>query len=58
MDAVRRFQEMPESERNPTDMELYTNIYFKSSYSRESSLAGLEYIPVNIGISVKGLEYQ
>ena len=58
MDAVRRFQEMPESERNPTDMELYTNIYFKSSYYRESSLAGLEYIPVNIGISVKGLEYQ
>ena len=58
MDAVRRFQETPESERNPTDMELYTNIYFKSSYYRESSLAGLEYIPVNIGISVKGLEYQ
>ena len=58
MDAVRRFQETPESERSPTDMELYTNIYFKSSYYRESSLAGLEYIPVNIGISVKGLEYQ
>ena len=58
MDAVRRFQETSESERNPTDMELYTNIYFKSSYYRESSLAGLEYIPVNIGISVKGLEYQ
>lgn len=58
MDAVRRFQETPESERNPTDMELYTNIYFKSSYYRESSLAKLEYVPINIGISVKGLEYQ
>ena len=31
---------------------------FKSSYYRESSLAGLQYIPINIGISVKGLEYQ
>ena len=58
MDAVRRFQETPESERHPTDMQLYTNIYFKSSYYRESSLAELEYIPINIGISVKGLEYQ
>ena len=58
MDAARRYQETPESERNPTDMQLYTNIYFKSSYYRESSLAGMEYIPINIGISVKGLEYQ
>ena len=58
MDAVRRFQETPESERHPTDMQLYTNIYFKSSYYRESSLATLEYIPVNIGVAVKGLEYQ
>ncbi len=58
MDAVRRYQETPESERNPTDMQLYTNIYFKSSYYRESSLARMEYIPINIGISVKGLEYQ
>ena len=58
LDAVRRFQETPESERHPNDMQLYTNIYFKSSYYRESSLAELEYIPINIGISVKGLEYQ
>lgn len=58
MDAVRRFQETPESERTPTDMQLYTNIYFKSSYYRESSLAELQYIPINIGISVQGLEYQ
>ena len=58
MDAVRRYQETPESERTPTDMQLYTGIYFKSSYNRESSLAGLQYIPINIGLSVKGLEYQ
>ena len=58
MDAVRRYQETPESERTTTDMQLYTNIYFKSSYYRESSLAELKYVPINIGISVKGLEYQ
>ena len=58
MDAFRRYQETPESERNPMDMQLNTNIYFKSSYFRESSLAKLEYLPINIGISVKGLEYQ
>ena len=58
MDAVRRYQETAESDRTPTDMQLYTNIYFKSSYYRGSSLATLEYIPVNIGVAVKGLEYQ
>ena len=58
MDAVRRFQETPESERRPTDMSLYANLYFKSSYYRESSLAEPIYIPINVGISVKGLEYR
>ena len=58
MDAVRQYQETPESERDPLGMHLYTNIYFKSSYYRASSLAELQYVPVNIGIAVKGLEYQ
>ncbi len=58
MDAVRRFQETPESERRPTDMSLYANLYFKSSYYREASLAEPIYIPINVGISVKGLEYR
>ena len=58
MDAVRQYQETPESERNPMGMHLYTNIYFKSSYYRSFSLGEFKYVPVNIGIAVKGLEYQ
>ena len=58
MDAVRRYQETPESERTPTGMHLYTYIYFKSSYHRDVALGKLTALPINIGISVKGLEYQ
>ena len=58
MDAVRRYQELPESERTPTGMHLYTYIYFKSSYHRNVALGKLTALPINIGISVKGLEYQ
>lgn len=58
MDAVRQFQETPEAERPPTGMHLYTFIYFKNSYYRSFSLGELKHIPVNIGIAVKGLEYQ
>ena len=58
MGAVRRYQETPESERNPTGMQLYTNIYFKSSYYRDIALGKITRLPVNIGVSVKGLEYQ
>ena len=58
MDAVRRYQELPESERTPTGMHLYTYIYFKSSYHRNVALGKLTALPINIGIAVKGLEYQ
>ena len=58
VDAVRQFQETPESERPATGMHLYTFIYFKGSYYRSFSLGELKYVPVNIGIAVKGLEYQ
>ena len=34
------------------------NIYLKSSYVREVALGGMEHLPVNIGVAVKGLEYQ
>ena len=33
-------------------------IYMKSSYLRESASGTMEHFPVNIGIAVKGLEYQ
>lgn len=58
MEAVRQLQEIPESERDPSAMHLLVPIYFKSSYQRFSPLGKLMHFPVNIGIVVKGLEYQ
>ena len=58
MEAVRRYQATPESERDPRAMRLYMNLYLKSSYERSTALGELLHYPVNIGISVKGLEYQ
>ena len=57
-DAVRKILETPESERNPDALHMHTALYFKSSYERYSALGKMIYIPVNIGIAVKGLEYQ
>lgn len=56
--AIREYWDTPESERNPLGLHLYTPVYFKSSYYRSASLGKLDSIPFNIGISVKGLEYQ
>ena len=58
MEAVRQLQEIPESERDSSAMHLLVPIYFKSSYQRFSPLGKLMHFPVNIGIVVKGLEYQ
>ena len=57
-EAVRRILETPESERDPRALHMSTALYFKSSYERYSAMGKMVYIPVNIGISVKGLEYQ
>jgi hypothetical protein len=40
--------------------EMYMNfyIYLKSSYLRKSALGEIKHYPVNIGVSVKGLEYR
>ena len=58
MDAVRQLLETPESERSPQSMHIYVPMYFKSSYQRFSALGELKHFPVNIGVSVWGLEYQ
>ena len=58
MEAIRQWQEIPESERDRSSMHLLVPIYFKSSYQRFSPLGQLTHFPVNIGIAVKGLEYQ
>ena len=40
------------------EMSMNFNIYLKSSYIREVALGEMEHLPVNIGVAVKGLEYQ
>lgn len=57
-DAVRRILETPESERHPRALHMSTALYFKSSYERYSTMGKMMKIPVNIGVGVKGLEYQ
>ena len=55
--ALQAFLAKPMEERiNEMFMNFY--IYLKSSYFRESALGEMKHYPVNIGISVKGLEYQ
>ena len=58
MDAVRKLEETPESERDRFAMHLYVPMYFKSSYQRFYALGKMISFPVNIGMEVKGLEYQ
>ena len=40
------------------EMSMEFNIYLKSSYIREAALGEIKPLPVNIGVAVKGLEYQ
>ena len=55
--ALQAFLAKPMEERIH---EMYMNfyIYLKNSYLRESALGEMKQYPVNIGIAVKGLEYQ
>jgi len=48
----------PEKDRLINEMKMTTAIYLKSSYLRENALGKMQHLPINIGISVKGLEYQ
>ena len=57
-EAVQKILETPEDERNPRALHMATLLYFKNSYERFTTLGKMMYIPVNIGIAVKGLEYQ
>ena len=56
--ALEEYLRLPEPERDWSQMRLSTILYFKSSYTRKSALGKMEYCPVNIGMVVKGLEYQ
>ena len=47
-----------EKDRGINEMKMTTAISLKSSYLRENALGKMQHIPINIGIAVKGLEYQ
>ena len=57
-DSMQAYLAKPEEERKPWEMTMDFNIYLKSSYIREAALGRMEHFPVNIGVAVKGLEYQ
>ena len=56
--ASQAFLAKPEEERTPREMTMFFNIFLKNSYIREVALGEMKRFPVNIGIAVKGLEYQ
>ena len=56
--AMQDFLAKPEEERAPREMTTDFVIHLKSSYIREAALGEMIHLPVNIGIAVKGLEYQ
>ena len=56
--ALEAYLAKPEKDRLINEMKMTTAIYLKSSYLRENALGKMQHIPINIGIAVKGLEYQ
>lgn len=57
-EALQAFLGKPEKERKYWEMSLYSDIYFKGSYVRDIALGELEPFAFNLGIAVKGLEFQ
>ena len=57
-EALQAFLAKKQEERKFWEMSMDFNIYLKSSYVREVALGKMEYLPVNIGVAVKGLEYR
>ena len=57
-EALQAFLAKTKEEQEFWEMSMDFNIYLKSSYVREVALGKMEHLPVNIGVAVKGLEYQ
>ena len=57
-EALLAFLAKPQEERKYWEMTMDFNIHLKSSYLRETALGEMKPLPVNIGVAVKGLEYQ
>ena len=56
--VLQAYLAKPVEERKNWEMTMDFDIYLKSSYLREAALGKMENFPVNIGVAVKGLEYQ
>ena len=57
-EALQAFLAKTKDEQEFWEMSMDFNIYLKSSYVREVALGEMKSLPVNIGVAVKGLEYQ
>ena len=57
-EALQTFLARPQEEQHSWEMTMDFGIYLKSSFVREAALGEMIYSPVNIGVAVKGLEYQ
>ena len=57
-EALQAFLAKPEKEQQYWEMTMDFDIHLKSSYLREAALGEMKPTPVNIGVAVKGLEYQ
>ncbi len=57
-EALQDFLARPQEEQHSWEMTMDFGIYLKSSFVREAALGEMTYSPVNIGVAVKGLEYQ
>ena len=57
-EVMKTYLAKPQEERKFNDLCMYFSLYFKSSYVRQAALGEMEHVPVNIGVAVKGLEYQ
>ena len=56
--ALQAFLAKQEDQKEFWEMTMDFNVYLKNSYLREVALGEMKHYPVNIGIAVKGLEYQ
>ncbi len=57
-DALQAFLAKPKEEQQFWEMTMDFVIHFKSSYLREVALGEMRHLPINIGIAVKGLEFE
>lgn len=56
--ALQEFLARPKEEQTYWELTMDFDIHLKSSYLREATLGEMKHAPVNIGVAVKGLEYQ